>query len=60
MLWFYLTGAAILIGGKVNAEIEHAAAKRGAPDAKAEGEKRPGEDVPQGGLTGTAGSPVSG
>ncbi|MCU1286709.1 MAG: putative rane protein [Acidobacteriales bacterium] len=25
MLWFYVTGAAILIGGEVNAEIEHAA-----------------------------------
>jgi membrane protein len=60
MLWFYLTGAAILIGGKVNAEIEHAAAKRGAPDAKAEGEKRPGEDESQERLTGTAGSPVPG
>jgi membrane protein len=28
MLWFYLTGAAILVGGKINAEIERAAAKR--------------------------------
>lgn len=27
MLWFYLTGAAILVGGKVNAEIENAGAK---------------------------------
>jgi len=25
MLWFYLTGAAILIGGEINSEIEHAA-----------------------------------
>jgi len=41
MLWLYLTGAAILIGGEVNAEIEHAAAKAGAPDAKEEGEKTP-------------------
>lgn len=41
MLWLYLTGAAILIGGEVNAEIEHAAAKAGAPDAKDEGEKSP-------------------
>lgn len=39
MLWFYLTGAAILIGGEVNAQIEHAAARRGDPDAKLEGEK---------------------
>jgi len=40
MLWFYLTGAAILIGGKVNAEIEHAAAEQGAPGAQLHGEKR--------------------
>lgn len=30
MLWLYLTGAAILVGGKVNAEIEHGSAKRSA------------------------------
>ena len=42
LLWFYLSGAAILIGGKINAEIENAAAKRGAPDAKLRGEKEPG------------------
>lgn len=41
MLWLYLTGAAILIGGEVNAEIEHAAAKEGAPGAKEKGEKAP-------------------
>jgi membrane protein len=41
LLWFYLTGAAILVGGKVNAEIEHAAAGQGAPEAKLPGEKRP-------------------
>lgn len=33
LLWFYLTGAAILAGGKVNAEIENAAAQADAPDA---------------------------
>lgn len=43
MLWFYLSGAAILIGGEVNSEIENAAAKRGAVDAKEKGEKAPGE-----------------
>ncbi len=43
MLWFYLTGAAILIGGEFNSEIEHAAAERGAPDANKKGEKAPGE-----------------
>jgi membrane protein len=41
LLWFYLTGAAILTGGKVNAVIEHAAARRGAPEAKLPGEKSP-------------------
>jgi membrane protein len=39
MLWFYFTGAAILIGGEVNSDIEAAAARAGAPDAKKEGEK---------------------
>ncbi len=39
MLWFYLTGAAILLGGKVNAEIENAAAEAGDMDAKLHGEK---------------------
>ncbi|HEX8557521.1 MAG TPA: YihY/virulence factor BrkB family protein [Pyrinomonadaceae bacterium] len=41
LLWFYLTGAAILVGGKVNAVIEHAAAREGAPEAKLPGEKSP-------------------
>ena len=41
MLWFYFTGAAILIGGEINSEIEHAMAERGAPDAKERGEKSP-------------------
>lgn len=40
MLWLYLTGVAILIGGKINAEIENAAAEAGAPDAKLHGEKK--------------------
>ncbi len=43
MLWFYLTGAAILVGGEVNSEIERAAAVAGAKDAKLPGEKSPGE-----------------
>lgn len=43
MLWFYLTGAAILIGGEINSEIENAAAEAGAPDAKERGEKEPDE-----------------
>ena len=41
MFWLYVTGFAILAGGEVNSEIEHAAAERGDPDAKAEGEKEP-------------------
>jgi membrane protein len=44
MLWFYITGAAILIGGKVNAEIENAAARAGVPGAKMHGEKEPDEE----------------
>jgi membrane protein len=39
MLWFYLTGVAILLGGKINAEIENAAAQAGVPEAKQHGEK---------------------
>ena len=41
MLWFYVTGAAVLTGGEVNAEIEDAAAKRGEPEAKQKGQKTP-------------------
>jgi membrane protein len=43
MLWFYFTGAAVLIGGEVNSEIENAAAQRGEPEAKEKGEKSPDE-----------------
>ncbi len=38
MLWFYLSGVAILIGAELNAEIEHAS-----PYGKNPGEKVPGE-----------------
>ncbi len=44
LLWLYVSGAAFLIGGEVNSEIENAAAKRlNDPSAKAAGEKEPGE-----------------
>lgn len=46
MLWLYLTGMALLLGAEVNAEIEHAAARRGAPDAKEAGEQAAGEGAP--------------
>ena len=40
LFWFYVTGFAFLIGGEINSEIEHAAAERGHPEAKAEGQKK--------------------
>ncbi len=44
-LWFYLTGTAILLGGKINAEIENAAAEAGMPEAKHHGEKAAEESL---------------
>jgi membrane protein len=46
MLWLYFTGAAVLIGGEINSEIENAAAEKGAPEAKQHGEKSPEEKAP--------------
>lgn len=43
MLWLYFTGAAVLIGGEINSEIENAAAKEGEPEAKEKGEKAPNQ-----------------
>ncbi len=42
LLWFYLTGFSLLLGAEVNATIEDAAAKQGAPDATPKGQKSPG------------------
>jgi membrane protein len=41
MLWLYLTGLAVLIGGEINSEVENAAAQKGAADAKRKGTKSP-------------------
>ena len=41
MLWFYLTGASILIGGEISSDIEDMAARKGAPQAKKKGQKKP-------------------
>jgi membrane protein len=40
LMWLYVTGFAFLLGGEINAQIEHAAARRGHPEAKAPGEKK--------------------
>jgi membrane protein len=44
LLWFYVSGASLLIGAELNAVVEDAAAAEGEPDAKLKGEKAP--DVP--------------
>jgi membrane protein len=45
MLWFYLTGVTILIGGEVNAIIEQAASLHQDPEAKVPGERLSGESA---------------
>lgn len=39
LLWLYISGLAILLGGEINSEIENAAAQMGHPEAKDVGEK---------------------
>jgi len=39
LLWLYISGLALLLGGEINSEIENAAADRGHPEAKEAGEK---------------------
>jgi membrane protein len=41
MLWFYLTGASILIGGEINSDMEDVAARKGSAKAKKKGDKEP-------------------
>ena len=43
MLWFYVTGLSLLIGGEINSEIEFAAAEHGDPQAKRRGSQIPGQ-----------------
>jgi membrane protein len=43
MLWFYVTGLSLLIGGEINSEIKFAAADRGDPQAKPRGTRVPGQ-----------------
>jgi len=42
LLWLYLTGAAVFIGGEANSEIEKAASEAGHPDVRKTGERRSG------------------
>lgn len=39
LLWLFVTGLVLLLGAEMNSEIEHAAARRGAPTARAPGQR---------------------
>jgi membrane protein len=41
LLWFYLTGTAVLLGAEINSVLEDEAAQEGDPKAKMKGEKAP-------------------
>ena len=47
LLWLYFTGAAILIGGEANSEIEKAALEAARPDAAKHEERRSGGTAPE-------------
>lgn len=47
MLWFYLTGAAVLIGGEVNSEITFATEGLGKGDGQLRGEMKAAQSKPQ-------------
>ena len=47
LVWFYVTGFAFLVGGEINAQIEHAAARHGHPEAKPQARKLVSEEKKQ-------------
>jgi membrane protein len=50
LLWFYWTGAAVLMGAELNSVLEDVAAERGEADAKLKGEKAPQEKAAAAGV----------